>query len=432
MKLLRCLIWLSGGVFGCESLAQPAPARVNDAARLAATVTAKTERVAGGKTRISLTPKLTAGTTYQLLDNAGKALPATVASDGTLVAEIDPGASYVLSQPSTKRQTLGAQGLQFPARYVTFGTRGAVNLGGLFLRPSRVPLTWDDRLKAYAAELFIGYEFHDGRETDLATPKTVTFFAEGSNARIQADTVTIARSGGSGYKRVVISTSEIEGETLFTARAGPADEVKSSVAVLREPGTLKLTLPSTEIAAYGVGTGKLAVSLLARDGFPLAAAQPLEVQLSSRRLKLPSTIVLPEGKSVAEIEFRSTGYGTDEIAAHSGNLRTAQAIRLIFPVAAIVAAVGGGALGGIARYFRHRRKQRNQKAVLTRRLVEGVLVGVIFVGAAWAGLVVIDLSMGILGTPFGAFVLAALSGYVGCVILDRVTSKTFKGLNPES
>jgi hypothetical protein len=57
---------------------------------------------------------------------------------------------------------------------------------------------------------------------------------------------------------------------------------------------------------------------------------------------------------------------------------------------------------------------------------------VIFVGAAWAGLVTVNLGTGIFGTPFGAFVLAALSGYVGCVILDRVTKRTFKGLDSES
>jgi hypothetical protein len=56
-----------------------------------------------------------------------------------------------------------------------------------------------------------------------------------------------------------------------------------------------------------------------------------------------------------------------------------------------------------------------------------MLVGVIVVGAAWAGLVGMDMSTGVLGTPFGGFVLAALSGYLGCVVLDRVAGKTFGG-----
>ena len=107
-----------------------------------------------------------------------------------------------------------------------------------------------------------------------------------------------------------------------------------------------------------------------------------------------------------------------------------QTIRLIFPVAAVVAAVGGGALGGAARYLRNQRRQKNQ--LFVRRLIEGILVGVILVGAAWTGLVTVDMSTGVLGTPFGALVLAALSGYLGCVVLDRVADRTFKGLKPDA
>jgi hypothetical protein len=55
-----------------------------------------------------------------------------------------------------------------------------------------------------------------------------------------------------------------------------------------------------------------------------------------------------------------------------------------------------------------------------------MLVGVIVVGAVWAGLVAIKFNSSVMGTPFGAFVLAALSGYLGCVVLDRVAGSTFQ------
>ncbi len=76
----------------------------------------------------------------------------------------------------------------------------------------------------------------------------------------------------------------------------------------------------------------------------------------------------------------------------------------------------------MARYLRNRRRSG---ALLFRRIVEGAVVAVILVGAAWTGLVAADLSTGVFGTPFGAFVLGALSGYLGCVVLDRVADKTF-------
>jgi hypothetical protein len=361
-------------------------------------------------------------TKLRLMDADWKDIPVTRTTDGTIRAEVDTRRGYVLAPPASERKSLPKEGEQFPARYVTFTPGGDPNLGGLFLRPTVVPLTWNEQLRVYATELLVGYEFEDGAERKLAAPKTVNFFAEGANARIQESTVTITHSGTPGYKRVVLSTGQVDGETHFTARAGPVDELKSSVTVMREAGALKLTLPSTELPAFGVGSGVLTLSLLGRDGQLLAAPQPLEIQLTSRRLRQPPLLVVEQGKSTVTADVRTAGYGQDEIVAQSGGLRASLPIRLVFPVAATVAAIVGGALGGIARYLRNKGRRGS---LLTRRTLEGTLVGLIVVGATWAGLVSVDISTGILGTPFGAFVLAALAGYLGCVLLDKVAGKTF-------
>jgi hypothetical protein len=308
---------------------------------------------------------------------------------------------------------------------VTFSPTGATNLGGLFLRPAVVPLTWNDQARAYTTELFVGYEFEDGREIPLPAPKTVTFFAEGANARIKADTVTVKKSGGSGYERVTLSTNQIEGVTHFTARVSAADELKTGVPVLREPGALRLSLPATELPAFGVGSGVMTVSLLGRDGFPFAPTKPFEVQLTSSGLRQPALVTIEPGKSTATVDVRTLGFGTGRISAQSGIFQAALPVKLVFPIAPIVAALVGGGLGGVARFMRNRRKGG---ALLGRRVLEGMLVGVILVGAVWAGLVAMDITTGALGTPFGAFVLGALSGYLGCVVLDGVAKKTFGGL----
>ncbi|MEO7411718.1 MAG: hypothetical protein ABIZ81_00045 [Opitutaceae bacterium] len=435
MRTFACAPWISAGLLAAGSVcAQPAAATARPGAINAAvaTHTAKVEKANGGLTKLSLLPKGPGTAELKLHDASGKEVPSTVAANGVIEAIVDPSGGYILSTKETKRQPLLAEGIQFPGRYITAIASGTPNLGGLFLRPSRVPLMWDDAAKAYVTQLVVGYEFQNGVETKLGAPKTVTFFAEGSNASIQLDTVLIDFSGGPGYKRVTLSTRESSGETFFTARAGPADELKSSVTVQREPGTLKLTLPSREIGAYGVGSGTLSVSLLAKDGLPMETAEPLAIQLSSRRLRLPAMVTLPKNASVAEVNFRSAGFGMDAITAHAGALTATQELRLIFPAAAVIAAVAGGLLGGFTRYLRNKRGQRKNSPLLVRRLLEGALVGVIFVGAAWAGLVTVNLSTGILGTPFGAFILAALSGYVGCLVLDRVTKRTFKTLDADS
>ena len=384
---------------------------------------ARLERVAPNKGTFTVMTKAEATNKLRLLDTSLKEVPVIKAADGSLKAEIDPQRGYILTPNAPpERRPLTKDGLHLPARYVTFTPAGGTNLGGLFLRPAVVPLTWNDQARMYATELFVGYEFEDGREITLPTPRTVTFFVEGANARIQADTVTVAKSGGSGYQRVSLSTGQVEGETHFTARVSPADELKCSVEVLREPGMLKLSLPSTELPAFGVGSAELTVSLLGRDGFPIPATKPVDVQLTSRRLRQPAVVTIEPGKSVATVDVRTMGYGADEITAQSGGFRAVLPVQITFPIAATVAALLGGAIGGVTRFLRNKRKGT---PLLLRRVLEGMLVGLIIVGAAWTGLVSVNVSTGILGTPFGAFVLGALSGYLGCVVLDRVAKKTF-------
>jgi hypothetical protein len=389
---------------------------------------ARLEKMAPNRGVFTIATKSEADAKMRLLDATLKEVPVTRTADGTLKAEIDPQGGYILTRPAAERVPLSKEGLHLPARYVTFTPAGATNLGGLFLRPSVVPLTWNDQLRAYTTDLFVGYEFEDGREINLPVPRTVTFFAEGANARIQADTVTVTKSGGPGYQRVVLSTGQIDGETHFTARVSAADELRSSVTVLREPGGLKLSMGSTELPAFGVGSDVLTVSVVARDASPLATPKPLEVQLTSSGLRQPSLVVIEAGQSSARVDVRSVGYGAGKIAAQSGTFQATLPVNLIFPVAPIVASLLGGGLGGVTRYLRNKRRGGS---LLGRRIIEGMLVGVILVGATWTGLVAVDVSTGVLGTPFGAFVLGALSGYLGCVVLDQVAKKTFGGLKAE-
>ncbi len=380
---------------------------------------------------------------YRLFDTTGQPVAGTVHVGDQIEAEVHPNKVYVIAPPAGGRQTFKRTGapvtthgpeplaaghapqLEFPARYVAFDQNGKpYNEGGLFLRAARIPLVWSNQDHAYATDLIVGYDFKDGHEQALPAPKTVAFFVEGADAHIQAQTVVINRSGAAGYQRVVLTTSQHAGDAEFTARAGPLDELQAAAPIEREPGRFDLTLPSRQIDAFGLGTGTLTVTLLARDGAPLVTSTPLRVQLSSRSLKLPTSIPLAAGQSTATTEVRSLGFGDDRIVAEVGSLQGTLPVRLVFPMAAVVAAVLGGALGGGARYLRNR---RHKSSLLARRLTEGVLVGVLFVGAAWAGLVTTEMNAGVLSTPFGAFVLAAFSGYLGCVVLDRIAKRLFPG-----
>jgi hypothetical protein len=419
------------------NLASETVTPVNRATAAAATVTppeavlraaAQPDVTTLRRARLSSIPNAAIAAKYRLLDDTGKQVAIAAGTNDTVEADVAPGKPYVLVPPGGGRHALTKSKQEFPGRYLTFDKNGKpLNDGGLFLHPLSVPMVWNEQTRAYATELIVGYDFKDGHEQPLASPKTVALFAEGSNAQIKADTVVIRRSGTAGYQRVVLSSNQVNGETLFTARASPVDELQASVAILREPGSLAISLPSGQIDAFGLGTATLAMTLLARDGQPLPTAEALTIHLSSRRLRLPASVTLVAGQSTATADLRSLGYGTDEIRAEVGNLKATLPVRVVLPIAAALASIIGGGMGGAARYLRNKGRK---SALLVRRLIEGILVGVLFVGAAWAGLVTVDVSAGILGTPFGAFVLAAFSGYLGCVVLDRVADKTFRGLKP--
>src|SRR5690606_19524110 len=97
-------------------------------------------------------------------------------------------------------------------------------------------------------------------------------------------------------------------------------------------------------------------------------------------LRQPALLVLEPGRSVATADVRSVGYGPGEILARSGGFEATLPVMLVFPTAAIVAAIVGGGIGGVARFLRNRRRGRS---LLYRRIIEGMLVGLILVGAAW-------------------------------------------------
>jgi hypothetical protein len=176
-------------------------------------VAAKTERVAD-RTTFELTAKMDVAPKLKLFDWTGKEVAVTRTPNGVIKADVDPKRGYVLARPIADRASLGKAGAEFPARYVTFTAAGKPTLGGLFLRPVMAPLTWSDEAKAYATELLVGYEFDDGREAPLASPKTVTFFRTASRSiKVESPATSAWNSGPDRWKGKRISRREPERRT---------------------------------------------------------------------------------------------------------------------------------------------------------------------------------------------------------------------------
>lgn len=94
----------------------------------------------------------------------------------------------------------------------------------------------------------------------------------------------------------------------------------------------------------------------------------------------------------------------------------------IIPTPFLFAAVVGGGLGGLLRAM-HRR--RGSKASRWRHAGEGMAVGLITVIAVSVGITLGNLTTLMVGREPGIFVIAALAGYAGVALVERLSQRVF-------
>jgi hypothetical protein len=366
----------------------------------------------------------------RVFDPEGRPVALARTASGTLTADLQTGRTYTQLDPSRPdRVKLGTTMIEFPARYLT--PRPAtpatpstpVAAGGFGLWAERSPLVWDETAGAYATTVLVAYQFDDGQEIELVPARTVRFLVEGTGAEVRENLVEVTHSGLRRARQVQLTTREWHAPTVLRAIAGPRDELRIEAGVRREPARFALSLQPEKVPAWGVGAATLSIRLLAHDGeaLTLAAEHPLKIQLSSGKLALPDgTVELSPGQDVVPVrEVRALGLGQDRIVARAGALEGELPVRITLPLAPLVAALLGGLIGGGLRFL----KLKQRRALLERRLIEGALTGLVFTAAVWAGLVATLDTTGVLGTPFGAWVLAALGGYGGSSLLDHLMQR---------
>jgi hypothetical protein len=392
------------------------------------------EQLPAGRVQVEFAEPVVAARSLVLAPD-GSELPLQRQPDGSVRAVLETGRTYLHLDPLRPAvASLGTTPVEFPARYLTARPAGPgapppLWAGGFGLWAERAPLVWDEVLGAFATTLLLAYQFEDGAERPLPVPRTVRFFVEGAGAEIREDRVEITHSGLGRAQSVRLLTRELFAPTIVRVVAGPHDELRLEATVRREPARFALVLQPESPPGWGIGTAALSLRLLARDGGALPPAAPLEIQLTARKLALPATVTLAAGQEVVSLpEVRGLGVGRDRIAAHAGPVTGELDVRLAWPVAPIVAALVGGWVGGYLRFLRL--KQR--RPLLVKRLVEGVLAGLLFTAAVWAGLVAVLDTAGVLGTPLGAWVLAALGGYAGSAVLDPLVRRVTGAGAPDS
>jgi hypothetical protein len=383
--------------------------------------------------KITLPPDIVRN--FRVTDAAGTALNVETAPDGSArVTPVDArDLALVPNTHPTTSVTLGQERVMLPVVYLHFkNASGQVTEtpveGGVFLQAARSPMVWDKTSGDYATDVFVGYDYGDDRNITMPASRSVLLLTQGTGTTVAPDRVTITQSGAGGAQRVAVRTKAREGAVTIIARETPDNEQPVSIPVEAEAGGIAVTVSPSHVEAFGLGTGAISVRLLALDGreMPAAAvknAWPLSID--APLLGVATQARIEAGQTRVDVPFRTRGSGDGFARVEAGGFSSEAKFVSALPWLSIAAVTIGSLLGGVARWFRHR--QTNKRIV--RRLLEALVVGVVFVAAAWAGLVGFDLG-GVLTAPLGGFVLAALAAYTGMVIIDRVAGKVMQPLEP--
>jgi hypothetical protein len=301
----------------------------------------------------------------------------------------------------------------------------SLRTGRPFLTLARA-ITWDASLSRHVAEFLFGLDGETGEPGPLQQAIDVRFGV--SCEDVTPPRAQIASIGPSGYDTVKVACSrevKNERERQYLELFAGQGNLRYPFRIPHRPGPLVLSSSDDIVVGFGFETVELTATQLEEDGSPLRSGEARNLLLSATGGDLDaSTLVIGQGASDAHIVVRPSGVGDLEIIASSGALQSAPLrIRLTWPLVPIAAMLAGGALGGLVSAFNPRRRKQRW-----RRIIEGAVMGVLVTLAVLLVPTLASLPARALGTELSLFVVAALAGFAGVPLVDRLAQLVFPAL----
>jgi hypothetical protein len=328
------------------------------------------------------------------------------------------GRAYIVRAPASetaRSKALTSGKIVLNEKVVQAGT-----MGNLALEVIQSPLPWNPVDREYSTDVRIGLEVEGKKTVKLDAPITINL--TGNNVTVKPDAVKISKLGQDGFVSTKVSCGRHDTSAKVILHSDLGDR---SFDILIGPHVSQLKIAASEkrIFGYGLGTAVLSIKRIAEDGKELSDSNVLTVNLMADRGKLDASLVtIPSGLSHSEVKLRSVGLGATTISAESDSYKGELSdVQFIFPISYILAALAGGCLGGLGKYFRDVKASRKKsRKPCARYMGEGCLVGFLIVAAVAAGVVIAHLPTTVVGTELGALVIATAGGYVGAPMLDRL------------
>jgi hypothetical protein len=301
--------------------------------------------------------------------------------------------------------------------------------GRPFLTLARA-VTWDDKSERHLAEFLFGLDAEEGAPGALREAMDIRFGV--SCEEVTPARARIATIGPAGYDTVKVACSrEVKNERaqqqleLFAGQG----HLSYPFSIPRRPGPPRLSASARRILGFGFESVMLTASQVEEDGTSLTADEDRVYHLSSSRGDLDQPeLVIKKGASDASVEIRPDGIADLELSASFGALRSEPVrVELAWPLVPLAAMLSGGALGGSISAFTSGRKRRQY-----RRVPEGAAVGLVVALATRLVPGIGAIPVELLGTGIGSFVVAALAGFAGVPLVERIAQLVFPSLRREA
>lgn len=283
---------------------------------------------------------------------------------------------------------------------------------------SPMPAPWDNNESAYTTMLTFGLQHPDGAPPTLPLeqPVIVKLAYQGLTAT-EVPTLAIAGAGLEHEKTIALRFHPQTVKPTLLVRSSISDvnlELTALPRLLLQPARKKI-----------LGLGLEVVSVAIASVQPNGRSQPVErdtpvlIQISGQARATSEALTLREGESNTQFAVRSAGLGAVAIQATADGVSGLATLHQKFPTGPLLAALVGGALGGFARRF----VKGARRTATTLRVVEGlVLAAVVFV-AGVLGVGYLNLPPAVVATEAGAFLTAALGGFLGVTVFEKFTKK---------
>ncbi|HEY0946302.1 MAG TPA: hypothetical protein VGD81_13585 [Opitutaceae bacterium] len=339
-------------------------------------------------------------------------------------------APFIVKPKTVPRITLSAQKLTLPGGLVTpvvAAPNTADPLRPAWFRvtlfPTPVPAVWDAAESRYTMKLTLGVNLvasaagAAAQSLRLQPPVTLKFGYEGLTAD-ELVPVTIEAHGLEHEKTVELRFVPSTPSPRLLVRSSIADADLELKALPR----LDVRPVQRSIAGFGLATVEVAIEHVLPHGERVAAprALPVLLEIDGHATPEPRQPVIEAGASTTSFTLRTAGLGRTTIRASADGVTGGTVIEQTLPVGPVLAVLLGGALGGYARKF----MKGARRAATGRRVVEGLIVGVIAFVAGLLGVGYLNLPPVLIATEAGAFLTGALCGFIGVTVLESLTKKS--------